>query len=33
MYKNILVATDLSPRSQTGLKKAVEFAHIFNSNI
>ena len=33
MYKNILVATDLSPRSQSGLKKAIQFAHIFNSNI
>ena len=33
MYPNILVATDMSPRSIKGIKKAIEFAHFFNSKI
>ena len=33
MYKNILVAIDLSPRSKLALEKAIKFAHIFNSKL
>ena len=33
MYKNILVAIDLSPRSKLALEKAIKFAHIFNISI
>ena len=33
MYSNILVATDMSPRSKKALKKAIEFAHFFKSKI
>ena len=33
MYKNILVAIDLSPRSRNALKHAIKLAHLFNSNI
>ena len=33
MYKNILVAIDLSPRSKLALEKAIKFSHIFNSKL
>ena len=33
MYKNILVATDLSPKSCNALKEGVKYAHFFNSKI
>ena len=33
MFKNILVAIDLSPRSKLALHKAIKFAHIFNSKL
>ena len=33
MYKKILIATDLSPRSKNALKKAIQFAHYFKSEL
>ena len=33
MYKNILVATDLSPKSCIAIKHAIKYAHLFNSHI
>ena len=33
MYKHILVAIDLSPRSCNALKHAIKLAHLFNSKI
>ena len=33
MFKKILVALDLSPRSCKALEKAVQFAHLYNSQI
>lgn len=33
MFKNILVAIDLSPRSCKALEKAIQFAHLYNANL
>ena len=33
MYKKILIATDLSLRLKNALKKAIKFAHYFNSEL
>ena len=33
MYKKILIATDLSPRSKNALKKGIKFAHYFHSEL
>ena len=33
MYKNILVATDLSPKSCNAIKQSIKYAHLFNSKI
>ena len=33
MYKHILVAIDLSPRSCNALKEAIKFAHLYKSKV
>ena len=33
MFKKILIATDLSPRSKNALKKGIKLAHYFNAEL